>query len=231
MTGSTLHVSRSAERALHLLDVVVTAGDRSLGEAARAVDLPTSTALRHLKVLELHGWLDRDGSGRFSAGPTLLRLALTSLHDGPTAHLTAAARPHLDRLSEATGETAYLAVRDRTRAIYVATAESTRAIRHVGWVGRTVPLDGTAVGAALTGDGRAVGHRNVGAVEPDVSAVVAPVVGADSTVAAAISVLGPSQRLAGLALDDAEVAVLAASDALGRDLRGNHDPTDDGGDA
>ncbi|MDG2908405.1 MAG: IclR family transcriptional regulator [Acidimicrobiales bacterium] len=217
---STLHVARSAERALQLLDVVVSAGRMPLGEAAKAVDLPTSTALRHLRALEQHGWLDRDDAGRFSAGPAFLRLALASLREGPVAHLTAVAQPHLDRLAEATGESAYLAVRERSQAVYLAAAESSRAIRHTGWVGRTVPLDITAVGAALTGDGSPVAHRNVGAVEPDVSAAVAPVVGPDGDVVAAISVLGPAQRLRGKALDATATDVLAAAEALGRDLRG-----------
>ena len=217
---STLHVARSAERALQLLDVVVSAGRMPLGEAAKAVDLPTSTALRHLRALEQHGWLDRDDAGRFSAGPAFLRLALASLREGPVAHLTAVAQPHLDRLAEATGESAYLAVRERSQAVYLTAAESSRAIRHTGWVGRTVPLDITAVGAALTGDGSPVAHRNVGAVEPDVSAAVAPVVGPDGDVVAASSVLGPAQRLKGKALDATATDVLAAAEALGRDLRG-----------
>ena len=216
--SSTLHVARSAERALQLVDAVVTAGRLPLGEAAKAVDLPTSTALRHLKALEQHGWLDRDDAGRFSAGPAFLRLALASLREGPAAHLTAVAQPHLDRLAEATGESAYLAVRERTSAVYLTAAESSRAIRHTGWVGRTVPLDITAVGAALTGDGSPVAHRNIGAVEPDVSAAVAPVVGPDGDVVAAISVLGPAQRLKGKALDATAAAVLAAAEALSRDL-------------
>ncbi|MCH2412860.1 MAG: helix-turn-helix domain-containing protein [Acidimicrobiales bacterium] len=217
---STLHVARSAERALQLLDVVVSAGRMPLGEAAKAVDLPTSTALRHLRALEQHGWLDRDDAGRFSAGPAFLRLALASLREGPVAHLTAVAQPHLDRLAEATGESAYLAVRERSQAVYLTAAESSRAIRHTGWVGRTVPLDITAVGAALTGDGSPVAHRNVGAVEPDVSAAVAPVVGPDGDVVDAISVLGPAQRLKGKALDATATEVRAAAEALGRDLRG-----------
>jgi DNA-binding IclR family transcriptional regulator len=121
-------------------------------------------------------------------------------------------------LAEATGESAYLAVRERSQAVYLTAAESSRAIRHTGWVGRTVPLDITAVGAALTGDGSPVAHRNVGAVEPDVSAAVAPVVGPDGDVVAAISVLGPAQRLRGRALDVTAAAVLAAAEALGRDL-------------
>ncbi len=220
MSTSSLHMPRSAERALGLLETVVSAGRMGLGDAARSVDLPTSTALRHLRALEHHGYLDRDEHGTFSVGPTFLRLALTSLREGPVAHLTGAARPHLDRLAATTGESAYLAVRERSRAVYLVAAESTRAIRHTGWVGRSVPLDTTAVGAALTGDGSPVVHLNVGAVEPDVSAAVAPVVGADGIVVAAISLLGPAQRLTGEAMDSAAEEVLAAAVALGDDLRG-----------
>ena len=219
MGTSNLHMSRSAERALHLLDTVVSAGSLTLGEAAKSTHLPTSTALRHLKALEHHGYLNRDVHGMFCVGPTFLRLALTSLREGPAAHLTTAARPHLDRLAEITGESAYLAVRERSRAVYIATAESSRAIRHVGWVGRTVPLTGTAVGAALTGSGEATVHRNTGAVEPDVSAVVAPVVGDDGAVVAALSVLGPASRLNGASMATAATALVAAADALGRALR------------
>jgi len=220
MTAATLHKSRSAERALNLLDTVITAGSISLGDAASAVDLPTSTALRHLRALEHDGYLNRDPHGMFSVGPTFLRLALTSLREGPAAHLTKAARPHLDRLAEATGESAYLAVRERSRAVYIATAESARAIRHVGWVGRTVPLTGTAVGATLTGTGEATVLRNTGSVEPDVAAAVAPVLGTEGTVVAAISVLGPSSRLDNASTDTATIAVLAAAEALSHDLRG-----------
>ncbi len=220
MTAATLHKSRSAERALNLLDAVITAGSIGLGDAASAVDLPTSTALRHLRALEHDGYLNRDPHGMFSVGPTFLRLALTSLREGPAAHLTKAARPHLDRLAEATGESAYLAVRERSRAVYIATAESARAIRHVGWVGRTVPLTGTAVGATLTGTGEATVLRNTGSVEPDVAAAVAPVLGTEGTVVAAISVLGPSSRLDNASTDTATIAVLAAAEALSHDLRG-----------
>ncbi len=220
MTAATLHKSRSAERALNLLDAVITAGSIGLGDAASAVDLPTSTALRHLRALEHDGYLNRDPHGMFSVGPTFLSLALTSLREGPAAHLTKAARPHLDRLAEATGESAYLAVRERSRAVYIATAESARAIRHVGWVGRTVPLTGTAVGATLTGTGEATVLRNTGSVEPDVAAAVAPVLGTEGTVVAAISVLGPSSRLDNASTDTATIAVLAAAEALSHDLRG-----------
>lgn len=212
---NTLHMSRSAERTLMLLDTVVTNGSMSLSDAAGAVDVPASTALRHLRGLVHHGYLIRDDLGRFSVGPTSIRIALAAFRSGPYARLTAAARPHLEELASLTGESAYLAVRDGTIALYVDTVESPRAIRHVGWVGRSVPLEDTAVGVALTSEPRQPGERphasfNTGAVESDVTAVTAPIYGL-SSVLGALSVLAPADRLAGDRLDDAAVSIVDAA--------------------
>jgi urocanate hydratase len=221
-TTNTLHVSRSAERAMHLLDAVVSHGRLPLAEAARLLDLPASTALRHLRALEQNGFVTRDGDNLYSAGPTFVRLALVALAEGPTARLIAVARTHLDKLADQTGESAYLAVRDGSEVLYVATAEGTHAIRHVGWVGRSVPLAGTAVGSALLTPPDptrpTVPHVNTGAAEPDITAVAAGVTGVAGTRVAALSVLGPSHRLEGSDRAAVETAVVAAADALSIDL-------------
>ena len=214
-SSSPLHRSRSAERVLALLDTVITEGPLSLTVAAARTDMPASTALRHLRVLTDRGYLVKNGSGTYSVGPSFVRTALASLQSGPYARLTAAAQPELERLVEATEESAYLAVRDGREAVYIATVEGRRAIRHVGWVGRTVPVDGTAVGEALFATPLAPGARpapifNTGAIEPDVTAVCAPVHSADGPVAA-ISVLGPADRLSGTRLQTAASAVVEAA--------------------
>lgn len=218
----SLHVSRSAERALGLLDTVVQAGSITLGDAATANALPPSTALRHLRALVSSGWLSRDDLGRFSVGPTLVRVALGAFRSGPYARIATAAQPHLERLVEATEESAYLAVRDGSQAVYIATVESTRAIRHVGWVGRSAPIRGTAVGAALTSEPLAPGEsplvqRNTGAIEPDVTAITAPVYGR-TRVLAALSILGPADRLTASRLTTAEDEIRAAARQLSLDL-------------
>ena len=136
------------------------------------------------------------------------------------ARLILAAQPHLDALAEATGESAYLAVLEHDHALYLATAESTRAIRHAGWVGRTVPLDTTAVGAALAGRNPGQAHCVISAVEPDVSAAVAAVTGPEGETVAALSLLGPSQRLTGKTMKTAGVTVLKAAASLSADLAG-----------
>lgn len=214
---STLHRSRSAERVLSLLDTVITNGAASLTDAAAAADIPASTALRHLRVLVNHGYLVRDDLAQYSAGPTFIRIALTAFQSGPYARLTAAARPGLERLVEVTEESAYLAVRDGSEAVYIATVESRRAIRHVGWVGKSVPIVGTAVGEALLSEAPSPGARPVavfktGTIEPDVTAVVAPIHGSSGAVGA-FSVLGPAGRLVGERLERTAEAVVDVATA------------------
>lgn len=211
----TLHRSRSAERVLTLLDAVVTSGELSLTAAAAQTDMPASTALRHLRVLTDRGYLVKGSAGTYSVGPAFVRTALASLQSGPYARLRAAAQPELERLVEATEESAYLAVRDGDAAVYIATVEGRRAIRHVGWVGRSVPIEGTAVGEALLAAPLEPGTRpapifNTGAIEPDVTAVCAPIGGPAGPIAA-LSVLGPADRLTGTRLQTAADAVTAAA--------------------
>lgn len=221
-SGSTLHASRSAERVLSLLDAVVSGGSVGLTEAAAATGIPVSTTLRHLRVLTGRGYLVRNELGRYSVGPSFVRIALAAFQSGPYARLTAAAQPALQNLAEATEESAYLAVRDGSEAVYIATVESRRAIRHVGWVGKSVPIEGTALGEALASEMTNHGRPptpffNTGAIEPDVTAVVAPIHGSAGIVGA-FSVLGPAERLVGERLDRTAEAVVDAAVRTSRAL-------------
>ncbi len=212
--GSNLHVARSVERALALLEVVVSGHGVSLTDAARAVDVPTSTALRHLRALEIDGFISRAGDATFEAGPRFVRLALLALDHAPAARMAQMAKPLLVELEELTEESTYLAVPEGSdHAVYVASQESRRAIRHVSWLGTRIPLHGTAVGETLSGAvpvGEAIART--GAVEPDVTSVAGPVWGPGGVVGA-LAVIGPAGRLSGTALERAsrEVARLAAS--------------------
>ena len=182
---------RSIARVLDLFEIVLATGRCNLTTAANASALTPTTTLRYLRALEARGYVDRDGAGDYSAGPTILRIA-ASLRSGTVLdRLAATAQPHLDRLAEQTGESTYLAVSDGRTGTYVATAESSRAIRHVGWVGQNVALTGTALGAALAEPG--VAAIRTGAVEADVTAIslALPSVG---KLGIAISIVGPSHR-------------------------------------
>ena len=218
----SLHKSRSAERVLALLDTVVAEGTLSLTAAAARTGMPVSTALRHLRVLTDCGYLVKNKAGTYSVGTSFLRMAVASLQSGPYARLIAVTQPELEYLVEVTEESAYLAVRDGDEAVYIATVESRRAIRHVGWVGRSVPINGTAVGEALLSDPLAPGSRpvpvvNTGAIEPDITAVSAPICDSSGPIAA-LSVLGPADRLAGSRLEAAATAAIEAAEATSSTL-------------
>jgi IclR family transcriptional regulator, acetate operon repressor len=211
--------TRTVIRALTLLDVVAgTDGGTTLSEAARAVDLSPSTAMRLLNTLQAHGYLSRDGDGRFGAGPTLLRVGANALRRDP---LYERAAPYLAGLAERTGETANLAIRDGRSAVYLRSAPSPQAVRHVSWIGRGVPLTGTALGAALRDDVGDPGYAVVVAgVEPDVTAIAAPVRSEDGGVVAALSITGPSFRFADDDVQRCGRALVESAGHLAADLAG-----------
>jgi IclR family acetate operon transcriptional repressor len=187
---------RAVRRAFDLLALL--GGENpitTLSELARVSSLPVSTVARLLGTLEHAGFVQREVGGRYVAGIRLMQLGLRALS---SVSLYELAEPHLRRLSELSGETANLAVRATPdEAIYLRQVISPRAIHHASWLGRMLPLRITAVGAALLGQTEELGYvvrRN--SVEPDVTAVAAPVRRLGGDIVAAFSITGPSYRIA-----------------------------------
>ena len=185
--------TRTVDRALDLLALVCDGEALSLAECARRSALPASTALRLLRTLEVRGFVRRDADGSFIPGARVLQVGALALSRQSLVRLS---EPGLRRIVEATGESAYLSVRGpEETAVYLAVAEGTRPVRHTSWVGRSVPLDGLAVGVVLAGATPPCGFvAQRDRHEPDVTAVVAPVTWAGG-VAGAVSLLGPTYRI------------------------------------
>jgi urocanate hydratase len=95
-----------------------------------------------------------------------------------------------------TGESCYLSIPGPGETgIYIAIVEGTRSVRHTSWVGRSIPLEGSAAGKILTGGQNGRGYAIVrSGVEDDITAVAAPIVIGGRTVAA-LSIVVPSYRL------------------------------------
>lgn len=188
-----LSSTRTVERALALLSEVCTREAVTLTECARETALPASTALRLLRTLETAGFVTRDEAGSFRAGPVMTSLGATALGRNELARLAA---PALDRIGAQTKESAYLSVRGvNDTAIYIAVVEGTHAVRHTSWIGRTVPMEGLAVGRVLSGDVPDIGYvAGRDRMEPDVTAIVAPL-RFPGGIAGALSVLGPTYRI------------------------------------
>lgn len=192
-TTSPTSSTRTVERALGLLAQVCAEGAIGLTDCARRVDLPPSTALRLLRTLENADFVARDERGFYRAGIRLIQLGAAALG---RESLVGMAEPSLQRVVASTGESAYMSVLGPgATALYVAMVEGTHAIRHTSWVGRTVPLEGSAVGAALRGAVPKPGYvAQRSSVEPDVTAIAAPIRRPDR-IAGAISLIGPTYRI------------------------------------
>lgn len=199
--------TRAVERAMHLLAEVCDRGEISLADCARQVGLAPSTALRLLRTLEASGLVSRDDRGLFQAGPRLVQLGAAALG---RQSLVARAEPALRRIVQAYGESTYLCLPGSSgtdHAVYAGMVEGLHSVRHTSWVGRSIPLRGSAAGAAFRGDVHPVdGYAVVrSAVEPDVTAVAAPVyrAGVAGMAIAALSVVGPTYRI-----DDDQAAAI-----------------------
>jgi len=186
---------RAVRRAFDLLGLL--GRDReapTLSDLARGAALPVSTVARLLATLEQTGFVQRASTGGYVPGGRLLQIGLTAVRSLTIYDLS---EPHLRRLSDTTGETANLATRaDAEHAIYLRHHVSPHAVQHVSWLGRTLPLDRTAIGQALLGRVNSQGFvasRNT--LERDVTAIAAPVYGPDGGIVAAFSITGPTFRI------------------------------------
>jgi len=188
--GST----RAVERALLLL-VAATDGTEAttLTGLARATDLSPSTAMRLLATLERQNFIRREEDNRYRPGTRLMQIAATTLREEPIYELAGA---RLAELARQTGESANLGIPiEGERVLYLRQVASRQLVQTATWTGRTVPIAGTAIGAAisgrLNGEGYAATRRTI---EPDVTAVAAPVQGHAGDIIGALSVTAPTYR-------------------------------------
>lgn len=121
--------------------------DLGVTEAASLLGKPKSTVSRWLAAMEESGFVDREAaSGRYRLG---MRLAGLGQLARQSTSLQQQAHPHLTELATATGETANLVLLSGQAGVNVEMVESPRPIKHVGWLGRQLPLHATAAGKTL----------------------------------------------------------------------------------
>ncbi|NJC21853.1 urocanate hydratase [Arthrobacter pigmenti] len=202
--------TRTVERALLLLGTVCDRGSVTLADAARDAGLSASTALRLLRTLEGTGFVRRDDDG-YRPGMRVVQLGAQALSHESLVSLAEAA---LERLVDSTGESAYLNVPSHDgHGIYLAVREGTHSVRHTSWVGRSIPLTGSAAGAVLSGGTPGSGFVVVSnGIEPDVTAIAAPVVSGGQVVAS-LSVVVPSYRITDAGAQ--QIGRLVAAEAAG----------------
>ncbi len=136
----------------------------ALTDLASAAGLPKSTASRLVSALERRGLIEQDGErGRLRPGPAILRVAERGMLE---RNLMELARPSLDALSEACGETINLAVPAHHGVEHVAQVDSRHFLGAGQWLGRSVDYEHSANGKVFAAFGRAPAP-GPGAVETD----------------------------------------------------------------
>ena len=90
--------------------------------------LPRTTVYRILNTLQFHDMVRRSADGSYRLGPRLLALAARTLGDARDYDLASLSLPHLEKLSEETGEGSKVSVLDGDGVLVVAAVQGTRAV-------------------------------------------------------------------------------------------------------
>jgi DNA-binding IclR family transcriptional regulator len=221
--------TQAIERAAQLLVRVVEAPQPpSIGELSARAGLPKSTTSRLVGALERQGLVERLGTrGRLRPGPVLLRYAS---RDASQA-LVALAQPSLRRLADASGETINLAVPGPEGVEHLAQEDTAHLVGVTDWVGLRVPFELAANGKCFLAFGggeiedaaliRSRGYAtSIDELEVGLSALSAPVLAADGTAIAALSISGPTPRLTAERIEELAPQLRDEAAILTRRLRG-----------
>lgn len=166
-------------------------GPLVLAGLVTATGIARPTAHRLAAALEVHGLVRRD-DGRYALGLRLVGLGRAAAGGVTVADV---ARPALESLREATGESVQLYVRDGDRRVCALSLESPHGLRTIVPLGAVLPLDKGSAGRVLRGQwGRAGWAESVGEREEGVASVSAPVLGPGGAILAAVGISGPIQR-------------------------------------
>jgi DNA-binding IclR family transcriptional regulator len=136
--------TQSIDRAARILVRLVETDDIvTLAGLMEETQLPKSTAARLLRALERNGLAQRRPGGGFRPGPVLVDYARRDTAVGDLATL---ALPFLERLEEATGETANIAIPTPTGVARLAQVDSHHPLGPGNWVGRRIPPHASSMG-------------------------------------------------------------------------------------
>ena len=139
---------QSLERAFDLLEALASGGELGVTELANRTGLVPSTAHRLLHTLTKRGYVTQSPeTGRYLLGYKVVEVASGLEHR--RERLRAVARPHLEGIQRATGETVNLVVLEADRVVYIDQVEGSRNVRMFTTVG-------TSVLAHTTGSGKAI---------------------------------------------------------------------------
>lgn len=234
MGSSSAKEHRTVTRVTTILETVAGAEQgMRLNELADVLEAPKSSVHGLARGLVATGYLVED-DGAYLLGP-----AIGALIQPRRPGLIEAARPVMERLERACGETVILSSLVGQSIVYLDLVESSQRIRYSAPLGERRPLYPTSAGKCFVAhfserrlesylenfeedrreaireelaDVRRDGIAyNIGETIPDVSAVASPITVRDQ-LAACINIAGPTDRFAGKLKETAELLKSATSE-------------------
>src|SRR4051794_39003432 len=141
---------RVIDRALSIVNLLSTIDHLvAASEMGEALKLNKSTLHRLLAVLEHHRYVERDTlSGRYRLGLRFAELGNIALS---RFDLQSTARPFVEQLVKATGETAHLGILQGNEVVSLVNVETQHSVRTPSTVGRRSPIHCTSQGKVLVG--------------------------------------------------------------------------------
>jgi DNA-binding IclR family transcriptional regulator len=121
----------------------------TIREMVEALKLPRTTVYRILNTLQQHEMVRRSDDGNLRLGPRLLTLAARALGNAEEYDLASLSMPHLQRLSEQTGEGSKVSVLDNDGILVVAAVQGTRDYALTVVPGQRLPLHAGAASKVL----------------------------------------------------------------------------------
>jgi DNA-binding IclR family transcriptional regulator len=136
----------SVDKALQLIQTLRDTGSLRLVDAARDLGVSPSTAHRLLSMLVYRGFAVQDSSRTYLPGPSMSERPVIASGSLKLKNLV---QPHLETLSERTGETANLMIRVGRSVRFLSTVESRNILRVGDRRGAALPAHHSSGGKAL----------------------------------------------------------------------------------
>lgn len=138
---------KSVYRAVKILDVLSSEGEKSVTEISTTLSFPKSSVHEITSTLLATGILEKDSDrNKYSLGLKLFELGKQAQAN---LEISKVAIPSLRSLHEQFDETVHLTVLDRKEVLYIECFESTKQLRTYSVIGIRAPLHCTAVGKAI----------------------------------------------------------------------------------